>query len=102
MQALLPPSSLFSFTFDHQAMSKPARSSSGSQCHNHGNRLVGTVTGRKDRVDGQWGEGNIWDIRPNMKEMIKSPSFRVRGLRLIQVLFALFLRTNLESEDKEK
>lgn len=29
MQALLPPLSLFSFSFDHQAMSKQARSTSG-------------------------------------------------------------------------
>lgn len=29
MQTLLPPLSLFSFSFDHQAMSKQARSTSG-------------------------------------------------------------------------
>ena len=45
MQSLLPLSSLFSFSFDHQAMSKPARSSFRSQCNNQSNRLL--VTDRK-------------------------------------------------------
>lgn len=56
-QALLHPLSLFSFSFNHQAMSKPTRSISRSQCHNQSNRLVGTLTGREERVKWQAARG---------------------------------------------
>lgn len=51
MWALLSPSSLFSLSFDHQAMSKEVSNSSESQGHNHSNRHIRTMTGREDRVD---------------------------------------------------
>lgn len=53
MQSLLPLSSLFSFSFDHLAMSKPARSGFRSQCNNQSNRLLVTLTGREERVKWQ-------------------------------------------------